>query len=340
MMELRRRTRRPVFVWFAGFIVAVALWIIFLAALIGSSLNEGRMHWLGIVTAVLATFSSGLLWGHRDTARHGNWPGMDPSFDRTPEFDARLVEAPDAEPARWLVESITTFGESVRSLVPPGYEAHARIFHPAWRSTIADRRRGDGDMVSWAEIARSTGRTVHPGMQWPNIAFIDEIGNINDLQDPPLGAPWDSRPKEGSLDEPIARRLTDVLSHHTQTPEHCWFAFWEGWGGLRSDIEAAPSFALPSRNYHLMQGSLAQAGETAYPHEFHYQSASIWWPDDRSWCVVTEVDFETTYIGGTRACIEAILAEPGLESLEIDPAQGITWFSDDVNPSPLRSSDP
>ena len=40
--------------------------------------------------------------------------------------------APDAAPASWVIEGLRGFAESVLSVVPGGFEAYGRIFHPAW----------------------------------------------------------------------------------------------------------------------------------------------------------------------------------------------------------------
>lgn len=329
-MVLRRSGRGPAIIWFVGFLIAVMLWIAFLGALLGTSFGGADLPWQGILVAVLAMFVTGLLWGNRNMVRHGNWPGMDPQMDLGPTFEARLKPATGSDPARWLSESLTTFSDNVASLLPSGFEACARIFHPA--SKGGEVRR----VVGWKEVADSNRRTFHPGAQWPNIAFTDEIRDINRLQDPPPGAPWDRSPEEGSLDRNVARIIGYVLRQHTSTPDRCWFAFWEGWGALRADIADAPRLLLPSRSYRLMIGSVEDVTETASPWEEDYQSASLWWPDDRAWCVATEVDFDTTYIAGSRSCIEAVLSHPELEVLEISPDHGIGWFSDTVNPSPMR----
>jgi hypothetical protein len=44
-----------------------------------------------------------------------------------------------------------------------------------------------------------------------------------------------------------------------------------------------------------------------------------------------EVDLDSTYLGGTQACVDDLTAASGLEALAIDPATGITWDSDRVN---------
>jgi len=44
----------------------------------------------------------------------------------------------------------------------------------------------------------------------------------------------------------------------------------------------------------------------------------------------------STYVGGTRACIAALTGHPGLEAAEVQPADGVSWPSDEVNPAPAR----
>lgn len=72
---------------------------------------------------------------------------------------------------------------------------------------------------------------------------------------------------------------------------------------------------------------------TNSPSNWH-QSANLWWPDDHAWCVATEIDINTTYIACSEACRDDILAMPELEAFEVNPATGIAWTSDLVNPEP------
>ena len=150
---------------------------------------------------------------------------------------------------------------------------------------------------------------------------------------------FDAGPQEGSLSEEIALALAGVLAQGTTRPDRCWFAVWEGWGGLRDDLTFGPVFHLPARGYHLLTGPLSAVAESALDvpgphHQPYYQSASLWWPDDRSWLVATEIDLESTYIGCTHACRDALLRLSVLEALEIDPASRIDWYGDPLNPSP------
>ncbi len=67
-----------------------------------------------------------------------------------------------------------------------------------------------------------------------------------------------------------------------------------------------------------------------------YQSVSMWWPDDRSWFVSTEVDLAWTYVGGAREAIDDVLAQPEIEALRARLSDRFTWDGDSLNPSPGR----
>jgi len=44
----------------------------------------------------------------------------------------------------------------------------------------------------------------------------------------------------------------------------------------------------------------------------------------------------STYVGGTRQCIEELVAHHDLEATIIDSADGVTWASDELNPAPRK----
>src|SRR6266513_585125 len=140
-----------------------------------------------------------------------------------------LAPAPDATPADWIVTALRTFAQSVTSLVPSGFESYVRVFHPAYRERGLERTR-----VSWAEIAAAGGKRVHSAMQLPAFTGSDH------LEDECPGV-FDNAPEVGSLPPELAGSLTATLVRHTATPETCWFAVWDGWGGLRTEVRGAPT---------------------------------------------------------------------------------------------------
>lgn len=231
--------------------------------------------------------------------------------------------AQDAAPASWVIEGLRGFAESVLSVVPAGFEAYARIFHPA----------GNGDPetpVRWRDIAQANGRTAHRMMQWPSIT-----GSFRFYQGDHQPGVWDREPEEGALPKPLVPVLTSVLAGHTAPPGRCWFGIWDGWGALEPGVREAAVFEIPQRRLYLLTGPIA-ALDRSLGTWLWWQTPNVWWPHDRAWFVATEIDLETTYVGGTRACIAELTGHPGLEAVEVDPADGITWASDQVNPAPAR----
>lgn len=216
-------------------------------------------------------------------------------------------------PAAWIRRRLHPFAQDAGSVVPDGYDDYARVFHPADR---------DGQPVTWSAIAEANGRTAHAEMQFGNIA-----GAWRDSPRPDL---WSRPPNTGSLPPEIASALADVLRAHTTTPERCWFAVWEGWGGFDP---GTPRFDLPARRYFLATGAIDAAASSVLG-DWTERSPSMWWPDDRAWFVSTEIDFTYTYVGGTRECVEAILAHPRIEALRARSGDRITWDGDRVNASP------
>ncbi|MBF6301547.1 hypothetical protein IU459_29005 [Nocardia amamiensis] len=50
---------------------------------------------------------------------------------------------------------------------------------------------------------------------------------------------------------------------------------------------------------------------------FFPQSPNIFWPDDRAWCVATDIDLDWTYVGGSEELVRSIVAEPRFEAFRL-----------------------
>ena len=221
----------------------------------------------------------------------------------------------DASAAAWIPTS--------GWVLPLGFPAYARVLHPAIRYV------GDDDVeVTWAEVADANGTLAHPLMQWPAITGGWEFVHEDDQS--PL---WDDSPAEGHLPVSVASRLVAVLRRHTSTPEDCWFGVWAG-AGWSVDVTADATVLL-GRDHWLLRGpiDLATANTAPEPAE---QSVHLWWPADRSWCVVTDIDLMSTYVGGSADCIADLLAAPELEVVPAAVHDRVDLGADDVNPVPGR----
>lgn len=167
-------------------------------------------------------------------------------------------------------------------------------------------------------------------------------------------------PHEGSLGRKGLHDLARLLAHHTSTPDTCWFAIWDGFGQLHGGVAtshtmfvstpgsdfatvvhsradalldqstlAGPRVHAPGRDYYLASGALRELDD--FYDQVGQQSPNVWWPEDRSWIVATEIDFCWTYVAGTRAVIDAVLAHPNIEALEAQTYHAITFDGDRVN---------
>lgn len=229
--------------------------------------------------------------------------------------DFELVGNP--EPASWIIGQVSGSGK-VGSLLPSGFAAYARIFHPAYRQD---------ENVTWGEVARANGRVMHPAAQFSSLAGRL---TLHGYEQPGL---WDTEPDDGSLPADIAARMAAVLARYTATPGRCWFAVWEGWADLSCRSPGQAAFQLPGRRYFLFTGSVAAASRSLTD-DIGHRSANLWWPGDRAWCVATEVDLNSTYVGGSGACVAELVATPGLEAARVTASDRISYKSDEINPLP------
>ena len=217
--------------------------------------------------------------------------------------DLRLVD--DVSAADWIVSSVRNFQHDVGSLLPVTFEAYARVLHPALR----DSTGGDEVEVTWADVAAANGRVAHAGMEWVAIT-----GDWTFMTQGGQAGLWDHPPSIGSLPQRTATTLADVLQRFTQDPSDCWFAVWDGYGNDPFPPGTVPLIAMPHRAMALLRGPLSAAGLDFSSRRWP-ESASLWWPGDRAWCVATDIDLMSTYVGGTRACIDAVLADESTRCL-------------------------
>ena len=216
----------------------------------------------------------------------------------------------------WLRERLRAPQDHVTtSWIPSGFEVYARILHSV--------EEGPGEPpVRWADVARWSGVALVPTIQWYEVALPEVMPNTK--------SPWSSQgPREGSLSQADTIELVEVLSRHSA--ELCLFGLWEGYGGgvavegldaklLPRRVEWAPTFELPWRTYELFEGPLE--GATCFRTSW-FQSPNLWWPQDRSWCVASEIDLPWTYVAGSRELVGDVLAATRLEALEASPDESI-----------------
>ena len=227
-----------------------------------------------------------------------------------PTFDG-VVASRDVAAASWLLSALrpwTARGiETVSTLVPSGFAAYARILH---------RSSSGNNEIRWVDIAARTGRAMDARSE-----FADLVGWQGDAthQSPP--APW-REPDEGSLRPDECAAVAETLAAHTSTPGDCWFCVWEGygWTGFGPN-DGLPRVAFTHRNCVLFRGPVEAA--TAFRSPPWFQSPTWWWPQDRAWCVASELDIYSTYVAAARSAVGDLLQHPALEALECTEDQPV-----------------
>lgn len=185
--------------------------------------------------------------------------------------------------ARWVVDGLIE-RSIVNSLVPQGFPAHARIFHPAWRCELKNGRLWKTPLT-WSQVASMRDRTAHGLMQWSRINVLPI------LEDPvadlllEVGYTIVEHPAEGSLPVEVATPLAQVLERHTSAPDLCWFGAWDGFGRDYKDEIAEPKATITTiqaRRWHLFRGPLKAIEAGLFQSGIAHQSANLLWPDDHS----------------------------------------------------------
>jgi hypothetical protein len=244
----------------------------------------------------------------------------------------------------WVAPRLGPFSSGrVDSVVPRGFEAHARILHPV---PGPDRRP-----TTWAAVCAARGRTPHALMQWNAIAGVVDVVDQRQAT-PAMG--WDGGvPEEGNLVAPAGSALMDVLAVHTSTAADCLFALWEGYGQIwpyahptatrgygpepvlaaaNAAVLAWPRLRHPNRDYLLLSGPLRAAATIGHRWDPNWsQTPNLYWPTDRSWCVATEIDFDSTLVAGTAELLNAVLTNPALEAWQVNPDDSLAHDADTIN---------
>ncbi|MEA9985045.1 MULTISPECIES: hypothetical protein [Subtercola] len=253
----------------------------------------------------------------------------------------------------WIRGRLRGWGR-VGSVIPHGLDAYARVFHPArifrvgfgFNDDAAPRRtviehavpgRDVGEsLCAWAEAARHLGRVMHPLAQWSSISGA-AIGASVDLENGwRLDAPRDGRPEP----ELLARLVQAVLA--TDPPSRTVsVGVWNGWGTHPDDAWALRNgerLRLPGREYVVFAARLGDLADAAWA-----DGAGIgrkWgmgpmpqlvWPSGREWCIASEIDWNSTIVGGSRGLIERILSAPEVEALEVAIDDDLSSEGDTLN---------
>lgn len=276
-----------------------------------------------------------------------------------PKAGSWIIEALDAQARQNDVADL------VAGQVPEGYEAYARIFHPALGL--------DGEAVRWGKIAAKRGTTMHAAAQFTPISGISEDG-IALVEDA-----WEGEaPSSEGLPTSQLAAIAPLLVANTQTPAQIFLGLWNGFafihGGDRievlldhdpalSDEENAarhaaanaeakrPAFSDEVRNgetlhmgsgyrsYYIFEGQEEDLASPLWARTSEgeqRQAPNLAWPEDRAWLLSTELYEDSSIIAGSRALIDQLVACPRIEAHEVSIDTRLDLAGDAINPMPIE----
>jgi hypothetical protein len=260
-----------------------------------------------------------------------------------------LAPVTDVSVGAWIAPRLCGFGGRVCCVVPAGFAGCARVLHPP---------AGEhGDLVSWAQVCELTGRIAHPLMQWHAISAAPQTGAQTESSSWPGTAP-----EVGNLPSPLLAGVLEILAGFTADPGDCYHAVWDGWGWLHGsgttivsyhesvpprfrapppappalpgEVLGGPRLSHPGRDYLLFHGPLQAAQNIGRHVAMDWrlpQSPSLLWPADRSWLLATEIDFDSTLVGGSAELVTELLHATSLEAWPVRVDDDLSIDGDRIN---------
>jgi hypothetical protein len=202
-------------------------------------------------------------------------------------------------------------------------------------------------------------------MQWHALLGIsdpEQLGGSYEL-DSPNGSNWMGQdPATGEMNLNELDSLCEILASYTAEPGCCYFGLCtiQGWRDFFSPDDLKPLLKLSKgREYVVLTGPLSAVGQITRDSPNQESSRqttfSAWqddepppkaqceqvlrdvpnliWPRDHSWFLISEVDFDSTLVGGDAKLIKTILESPQLEVWPVDEADSLAADGDKINVS-------
>lgn len=205
---------------------------------------------------------------------------------------------------------------------------------------------------------------MHPLAQYHRLvasAARDKYGQVIDAEG------WRyMEPSEGSLDPAVLAAVARHLAKHTHAPDKGvagileyngrWDTsasyaklseYLDGQGAETPDLPAShsepvpvPYLALIDRSYALCKAGARMFTDTGWTTDAPWarhgyaESPGLLWPDDKAWVLVTEMDYDSTIIAGSRRLITHLVRDPDIEAMIIREGADLSWDADNEDRPP------
>ncbi|WP_043445989.1 hypothetical protein [Arthrobacter sp. L77] len=220
---------------------------------------------------------------------------------------------------------------------------------------------------TWARIAAHTGTVIHPQVQWIRVAGhqYDPIllPGGRSADPPPLGhldpavlahVMTIAGGHTGTPDD-VTAALWEGWAIDAGT---VWFEAFAPEGDAEDEdtrsvqpqrptvdralselLKRGPFLELPGRRYVLLATGAPELTDPAWPlaagmgwtDRLPGPMPQLIWPSDHAWAIASEIDVDSTLIGGTYRLINELMAHPAIEAVRVGETTDLTWDADDIN---------
>ncbi len=279
--------------------------------------------------------------------------------------ECRVVDG--SEEGRWISDGLKRGpGPTVREQIPELFHSYLRLFHPAvtpdgqpvsWRQVAREMGKTFHARAQWNALSESNGRS---GRRHSWAGMPPPLGEL-DIQ--PLDVLCSILSGYTHTPDSCYFGLSTIFSRNATSipPRHLLRA-----GGIREyvilagPLTAAGELEVPAEHADsnteeddsvaslLPPQGFTQPGPEGHapvPAELRRRSAvsleflhggsgqapNLIWPFDRSWFVVSEVDFDSTLVGGSEALVQALASDERLETQFIDLDSSLAADADPIN---------
>lgn len=205
----------------------------------------------------------------------------------------------DTALAKWAQERQSGDLHRVDFQVPSGFEGYCRIFH---------RVQSSGEGMPWSHFAERAGVAMRADIHWTEIER--KLGNQIGIG-----------PETGSMDDASFQSFLQVIRDRHESDIELIAGFWNGI--YKFGILGSETVELGLRDQVLFKSGLdalidaARTGVADFP--------GLLWPSDRMWYMSTEIDYNSTLLGGPLDLIETVLSADSLEALPAWPDLDLTY---------------
>ena len=254
----------------------------------------------------------------------------------------------DTEDVTWA-QTAETFGTRMHPLAQWNRIVGAHDTEQGWQQvhgpdgwqydSPAEGRMDVAQLTALARLLAAATTTPHDGYAGVWGGFGGLVGYMGET--PSRAALAFSADPAGD-DEALQDRHRAMLEASTRDPFNNVFRkpTWQP-GILSDEISRGQRLELPQRAYILFAAGASAFTDASWPDVAPWvgadesrewaQSPNVMWPADRSWVVVSEIDFDSTVVAGSPDLIAAVCADPGLEALPLPEGADLSWDGDEVN---------